>query len=129
MTVDVVDLLTGTATAAGTDYTFATPTQVTFAAGAADGATETVTLTIINDALTEAAEDIDLLEQLQNISGPATILGTNEDHTVTINDDESGATVQMAAASSAVDEDVAGGTLDVTVQLNVPGAGTLGSRM
>ena len=127
MTVDVVDLLTGTATAAGTDYTFATPTQVTFAAGAADGATETVTITIINDALTEAAEDIDL--QLQNISGPATILGTNEDHTVTINDDESGATVQMAAASSAVDEDVAGGTLDVTVQLNVPGAGTLGSRM
>jgi hypothetical protein len=55
---------------------------VSFAAGSADGATTTVTITIINDALTEADEDIDL--QLQNISGPATILATNEDHTVTI---------------------------------------------
>jgi hypothetical protein len=82
VTVDVVDLLTGSATAGGTDYTFVTPTQVSFAAGSADGATTTVTITIINDALTEADEDIDL--QLQNISGPATILATNEDHTVTI---------------------------------------------
>jgi uncharacterized repeat protein (TIGR01451 family) len=83
VTVDVVDLLTGSATAAGTDYTFVT-----------------------------AAEDIDL--QLQNISGPATILGTNEDHSVTINDDDTGATVEFQLATSS-DPESNGGNIPVLI--------------
>jgi uncharacterized repeat protein (TIGR01451 family) len=68
--VDVIDLLTGSATqGAGFDYTYVTPQTVTFAVGNVDGATETVAVNILDDVLLEPTEDIDL--QLQNVSGPA----------------------------------------------------------
>jgi hypothetical protein len=107
---------------------------VSFAAGSADGATTTVTITIINDALTEADEDIDL--QLQNISGPATILATNEDHTVTI----TGATVSIAATTTPGTEPGGAGNdgqftvtqtavsgLDTVITYNVIGTATPGA--
>jgi hypothetical protein len=48
VTVDVVDLLNGTAVVgAGNDYTYTTPTTVTFGVGSTNGATDTVTVTIL----------------------------------------------------------------------------------
>jgi hypothetical protein len=45
VTVQVVDLLSGTATqGAGNDYTYVSPTVVTFAAGSVNGATQSVNL-------------------------------------------------------------------------------------
>ena len=112
------DLLTGSASAGGTDYTYATPTPVTFPVGSVDGDTQSVTVTIVDDAIVEAAETINL--QLQSVTGPATILAGSENHTVTINDNEAGATVQMSAAAQAVGE--AAGTATVTVRLNTAAA-------
>ena len=87
VTVQVVDLGTGSASASGVDYTFSTPTLVTFAAGSGDGATRSVTVTLTNDGLTESDEDLDL--QLQNVTGPATISSANAGHQVTIIDEDS----------------------------------------
>jgi hypothetical protein len=57
VTVDVVNLLTGSATeGAGNDYTYVTPTQVTFPIGSVDGATQTVSVNILDDALVEGDE-------------------------------------------------------------------------
>ena len=87
VTVQVVDLGTGSAAASGVDYTFSTPTLVTFAAGSSDGATRSVTIALTNDGLTEADEDLDL--QLQNVTGPAIISSASADHQVTIIDEDS----------------------------------------
>lgn len=86
ITVDVLDLLSGDATGLGNDYTYTSPTTVTFAAGSLDGATQMVTLNILEDGDTEPDETIAL--QLQNVTGLATILGGSEDHEVTILDDD-----------------------------------------
>ena len=86
VTVDVVDLLTGTATeGAGNDYTYTTPTQVTFPAGSVDGATQTVAVTLLDDAVLEPTESVDL--RLQNVSG-ATIVAANRDHQLDITDND-----------------------------------------
>ena len=87
VTVQVVDLGSGSATASGVDYTFSTPTLVTFATGSSDGATRSVTIALTNDGLTEADEDLDL--QLQNVTGPAIISSASADHQVTIIDEDS----------------------------------------
>jgi hypothetical protein len=87
VTVDVVDLLTGSATeGAGNDYTYTTPTSVTFPIGSVDGATRTVALNILDDDRPEGDETINL--QLQNVTSPATILPGGESHqvTITVND-------------------------------------------
>jgi hypothetical protein len=89
VTVQVVDLLSGTATqGAGNDYTYVSPTVVTFAAGSVNGATQSVNLNPLDDPLVEGTETVNL--QLQNVTGPATILATDEDHRVDITDDEAG---------------------------------------
>ncbi len=89
--MQVVDLLSGTATqGAGNDYTYVSPTVVTFAAGSVNGATQSVNLNPLDDPLVEGTETVNL--QLQNVTGPATILATDEDHRVDITDDEAAVT-------------------------------------
>jgi hypothetical protein len=87
VTVDVVDLGTGSATeGAGNDYTYQSPQMVTFAAGSLDGATQTVTVNILDDVVDEPNETVNL--QLQNATGPATILAGFEDHEISITDND-----------------------------------------
>ncbi len=87
ISVDVVDLRSGT-DATPADYTYASPTTVTFPIGATNGATLPVTVTINNDSLMENTEDLDL--QLTNVVGTAA-LGAQIDHRVDITDDDAAA--------------------------------------
>ena len=80
--VDVVVNGSSTATGGGTDYTYTSPTTVTFPAN--DNTPQTVTITIVDDALLESSEDIDL--DLMNQTNSAT-LGTST-HTVSITDND-----------------------------------------
>ena len=78
---------TGSSTADGTDIDNYTTQTVTFTAGATNGDTETVTVTITDDGDTEGSEDaVFMLENLQT-TGDATI-GSPDTFTLTINDDE-----------------------------------------
>ncbi|MCH8094369.1 MAG: right-handed parallel beta-helix repeat-containing protein [Chloroflexi bacterium] len=115
VTVDVVDLLSGSATPSGTDYTYASPTTVTFPIGSTNGATDTVTLTLINDTDVEPDETVDL--QLQTVTGPASILGGSADHTVTITDNDN-ATITVDDVSA-----VEGLSLTFTISLDNAVAG------
>ncbi len=88
LSVDVVDLGTGTATS-GSDYT-AIPTQtVTFPIGSADGATQTIPFEPLDDALVEAGNETVRL-RLENalgggVSGPSTFVGTIQNiHSATV---------------------------------------------
>ncbi len=65
LTADVVDIATGTATS-GSDYIGIGTKTVTFGASASNGATQTVGISIINDALVEGDETVGL--KLQNLS-------------------------------------------------------------
>ncbi|MGK2857350.1 MAG: beta strand repeat-containing protein, partial [Thermoanaerobaculia bacterium] len=80
VSVDVADLLTGTATSGGADYTFSSPETVNWAD--ADLANKMVTITIVDDSIWEDSETI--LLQLQNATD-ATI-GAQSQATVNIND-------------------------------------------
>ncbi|MFQ5518230.1 MAG: Calx-beta domain-containing protein, partial [Acidimicrobiia bacterium] len=84
VTVDVTDLLNGSATPP-VDYTFTNPTTLTFPAGVSSGAVETATITVVEDAIDENDETIDL--SLGNVTGRAT-LGALTAHTVTIADND-----------------------------------------
>ena len=77
--IDVSVDASSTATS-GSDFTFTSPTTVTFAAGSS--ANETVAIPIIDDMMTEGAEDIILT--LSNATNNATI-GSNATYTITIN--------------------------------------------
>jgi hypothetical protein len=114
---------------AATPADFSNTVTVTIPAGTyADTVAATINLSIVDDGFVEPDETIDL--QLANPGTGLSIGDVDSDSTTQdthIYSILNGATVQMAAASASVAEDVAGGTFDVTVQLNVPGAGTLGS--
>ena len=84
VTVDVEDALTGAAASGNDHSTFGIQT-VTFSAGSSDGATESVSLDVLDDALLEGDETVDL--DLANVTGPAN-LGNPGAHTVTIEDDD-----------------------------------------
>jgi hypothetical protein len=77
VTVDVVDLTTGTATS-GTDYTAFGTQTVTFPIGSVDGATQTVTLTPTDDTDVEGNETVNF--DLQNVSANA-VIGAQSTHT------------------------------------------------
>src|SRR5688572_19107007 len=98
-TVNVALATTGTATA-GTDFTFTSPTTLTWAAG--DNTPKTVTITIIDDALLEPNETVILT--LSNPSTGAT-LGTST-FTLTIDDDEVAPIPTVTVASITVNDPV-----------------------
>ena len=96
LTVEVTDVLTGTATS-GLDYSVFAPQSVTFAAGSGDGAANSVTLDVLNDALPESDETVDL--SLSLIAGPGAA-GVPGSHQVTILDDDSGGGNQAPTANA-----------------------------
>ena len=120
LTVDVTDAGTGSALT-GTDYTFVSPTSLTFPAGTVSGATQLVSVPIIDDGITEGAETIDLT--LGNASGGN--VGSQATHQVAI-DDNDGAFVAFQSSGSSVTEFA--GTHYVVVELNLP-SGNLGSHL
>mgnify|MGYP003572259274 CR=1 FL=1 len=112
VTIDVDDLLTGSASAGGSDYTFADPTTVTFPAGSTDGTSQSITLTIIDDAILEEDETLNLqLTNLNDPNGQATI-GTKADHQVVIADND---TAAVTVDDVTVTE---GGTMTFTLSLD-----------
>ncbi len=114
--VTIIDTLEGDANP-GTDYTFSPSSQMlTFPAGSVDGASQTVTLTPIDDAILEGAKTVVL-----RASASGAALGVS-DHEVTIVEDDS-ATLEFSASAVSVSE--ADGSVTASVVLSVPGGGDL----
>jgi Calx-beta domain/RTX calcium-binding nonapeptide repeat (4 copies) len=130
ISIDVVDLLTGSANTPS-DYSFATQT-VTFGAGSTGG-TQTVAVTVIDDAVLEAPEtvamDLDIGSWTDPTNGQISI-GAPDDHVVTITDNDAAAvvvddvsvvegtglvfTVTLTAATTAFDVNVSFTDVDAT---------------
>ncbi|MBF9239912.1 endonuclease [Hymenobacter sp. BT683] len=109
-TIQVNASVNSTATS-GTDFTFASPTIVTFPAGST---TQTVTLTVTGDTQPEADETVVL-----TLTNPSTgnSVGTPTSHTLTItNDDGQAPTLAFAAAAGSLAE---GNTGTATYTANV----------
>lgn len=118
----------GTAAGSGVDFTLASGT-LTFAAG---DISEDILIPIVNDAITESPETIDL-----NISNPTIVtLGAQQIHTHTINDDDTAPTVQYASSVSNAGEATTphlvsvtlsgASALQVTVDYSVTGGSATG---
>ena len=84
--IDVVDSGDGTATP-DNDYRALPETTLTFPAGSGEGATQVVTLTVLDDQTFESDETIEL--HLANLRGPG-VLRTPSNHAVVIPDGEAG---------------------------------------
>lgn len=89
VTVAVVDNGVGTASGSGIDYTFASPTNLTFTTGATYPNTQTVSIGITSDALSESGESFQLG---LSVTGGTANLGTFQ-HDVDISDLEEGLVV------------------------------------
>lgn len=104
-----VDLAAIGGTAANpADYTLGA-TSVTFPDG--NGANQTVTVTIVDDAIVEANETVDF--EISNPSGGA-IIGTTNQSTLTITDNDQ-SNVAFANASQTVNEGVGNVNVDITL--------------
>ena len=98
----------GTATGGGTDYTLASGT-VSFGAGVTS---KTIPIPTVNDTVAEGPETIVVL--LQNPGAPAR-LGPRAETTITIADNDKPGTIQFGLAAYSVAENIAGGRVDLTV--------------
>ncbi|WP_027078970.1 gliding motility-associated C-terminal domain-containing protein, partial [Maribacter antarcticus] len=98
------------------DYTVASATgNLTFPDGTTDGATQNVSVTIIDDALLEASEDLNIT--LSNISNVlVAIVDANGIGTITDNDNDPSLGIQFDLTSIDVDENA--GTVFINVVLN-----------
>ena len=105
-TVDY-EVIGGTATGSGTDYTLASGTA-TIAAG---NTTTNINISINNDALDEVNETI--IIELDDPSNAD--LGTTLQHTYTINDDDDEPTVYFTTTSSSGSETVSSKTIEVKI--------------
>lgn len=117
VTVDIVDAVAGNATS-GADYTAFAPTPLTFTGPLTAGATytQTVTVNVLDDNITEGAEYFAL--EIDAVTGAAEI-GSGDSHTIIINDNDGiFAQASFSANSAIVDEDA--GTLTVDVRLFIP---------
>ena len=126
-TVTVDYTVTGTATGSGTDYTLANGT-LTFNPGST---TENITIaSIVDDALDEVDETV-----IVTLSNPTNAgLGTNTQHTYTINDNDAAPTVAFNSTTSSGAESVSSANLqvdlsavsgkDVTIDYTVTGTAT-----
>lgn len=120
VTVDVVDLISGTATA-GSDYVAMGRTTVTFPAGSEDGDVQLVSFQSLVDSSAEGADETALLA-LENASGAA-LVGITES-TVTIGDLQT-ASVQFTQTST-VTPDESSMTHSVEIELDLSPGATLG---
>ncbi|MEO8351968.1 MAG: Calx-beta domain-containing protein, partial [Chthoniobacteraceae bacterium] len=123
VSVNMEDVLSGTATAGGADYTFTSPLTLTFAAGSS-GATQNATLLLDDDTIVEGTETIDLALNTLNDSTGQITFGSVLAHTVSITDNDA-ATLQFVTESSNVGE--AAGMQNVGVQLIITGNGVVGT--
>jgi hypothetical protein len=112
VTVEVADAGSGTATS-GSDYAAFAPVVLTFTAGEADGATRSVTLDPLDDALVEAGNETVRL-RLQNPSGAGLSGATTFTATLT---DIHAASVAFATPS-ATTPDEGGGAESVALELD-----------
>ncbi|MCA8920724.1 MAG: PD40 domain-containing protein [Planctomycetes bacterium] len=118
-TVSVVDLLTGSASS-GLDYT-AIATDVTFALGAGDGATHTVSFSPLQDSAIEGNETVSL--QLQTGSNLVSTL-FDATATVTLTDDDVPTRIAYVSDQDVAGDDelflvnVVGGIAGAPIQLN-----------
>ena len=111
VSVDVTDLGTGSATGSGTDYSLTSPTTVSWSDG--DTADKNVTITLVDDALSEGTETVNL--SLGNVAGGASI-GTPSVVSLFIADDEASpgpGALQFDLSGYGVAE--AGGSATITV--------------
>lgn len=124
LTADVTDAGTGTATN-GTDYAAIGTQTVTFNLNAATGATQSASLTPVNDQFLETNETVNLTLGNLGAGGTDTTLG-NTANTTTIDDDEA-ATLAVAATSGVTEQ---GGAQTVgVVTLTITGTGTGGLQL
>lgn len=111
LTANVADTSGGTATS-GSDYTNFGTQQVSFAAGATDGTTATISISAINDSLVEGTETVQLrLQDLNSTLGTQATLG-NATYTLSVVDND---TARLSIAPVSLLE--SGGSQSVTVQL------------
>ena len=119
LSADVVDATGGTAIS-GTDYNVLGTQTVTFATGSGNAATQSFTLTPINDTLLELTETVKF--KLQNLSttlnGQASL--GNVDSTINIQDNES-ATLVIPATANVTE---GGGAQPVGVTMTITGSGS-----
>ncbi len=121
ITLDVVDLGSGTATS-GSDFTVFADQTLTFLAGSVSGDTQTVTLNSIVDSVIEGADETIVLG-LENESGES--LGSQTSFVVTLLEDDK-ANLQFSFGTSATASE-ATALHAVTVQLDIPAGKTLGA--
>jgi hypothetical protein len=119
-TFEVVDAGTGTATS-GADYTAFAPQTITFPAGSLDGASQTVVLEPLDDALVESASETVRL-RLQNPSG-GSVVGPAQ-FTATLTDIHTAYLAFATASASTPDE--ASGAQAVALELDCGSGVTLG---
>ena len=113
-----VDVALGASTATiGVDFSYTTPTTVTFPAGSS--ATQSVVLGIIDDAVVESTEDIVL--NLTNPTNNANI-SPNGSHTISIIDNEPAPDVEVSFDAASITVDESAGTVLVDVLITNPNA-------
>ena len=116
-TVEVALDATNTTATNGTDFTFTSPTVVTFAAGQTS---QTVTVSIVGDTTPEADETVGL--KLQNATASASIGGPAAQTLTITNDDGNPPAVAFSSATGSVSEGNSGQvTYTATVVLSNPG--------
>ncbi len=120
ITVNVVDLATGSATS-GSDYNAFATQVVTFTAGSVSGDTQSVTLTPIDDSLIEPADE-DVVLGLQGPSGAA--LGGTAATRITLEEVDTAEVAFQNATTLTPDESST--SYDLTLELDLSPGATLG---
>jgi|GEM_PF-1199688 len=108
----------------GVDFT--APTTLTFNAGAADGSTKALTITIVNDAIVESMEDAQFMLfgiASDGTGGQASISPTGSSTGLTITDNDT-ASFSYVAATSNGSEAAKSGSFDIQLSINANGTGT-----
>lgn len=115
-----VDVVLGTSTATLTnDFTYTSPTTVTFPASS--NATQSVTVTIVDDVDIESSEDIVL--ELQNVTNSGAI-GANPSHTISITDNDSPTPPSISFDVATVDVNENAGTISINLDITNENAST-----
>src|SRR4030095_9774144 len=127
VTVNLDDLLTGTATVGGNDYNLPGSSTLTFASGEA-GSTKNVSIGLTDDTRVEGSETINLqLGGLNDATAGQVSLTGSPGHAVTITDNDF-ATISFTAPGGVVNESAGSQNVGVTLTITangVVGTGTL----
>src|SRR5262245_25507707 len=124
--VDLAALGTGSATL-GTDYTFASPTTLTFAAGSVTGATQSAAIVITSDRAVEASSEAADFSfgNIRTTGLDVNVGAATGSHTLFISDDDSASVAITTPGTTGVSE--GGGSANVGVTLTLDTSGTVGT--